>query len=80
MRAMREVAAGHGRVWLPYSYAAKWPGVDREFAWQYLFPSSKLSTDPRDGSAADAEPQALPHPAQKCRTTSGVTPPPVRAA
>ena len=50
----RDLAAGHGRVWLPYAYAAKWPGADREFAWQYLFPSSKLSTDPRHGSPAAA--------------------------
>ena len=43
----RDLAAGNGRVWLPYAYAEKWPGADREFAWQYLFPSSKLSADPR---------------------------------
>ena len=45
----RDLAAGHGRVWLPYAYAAKWPGADREFGWQYLVPSSKLSADPRSG-------------------------------
>ena len=28
----RDLAAGRGRVWLPYAYAAKWPGADREFA------------------------------------------------
>ena len=43
----RDLAAGHGRVWLPYAYAAKWPGAAKEFGWQYLFPSSKLSVDPR---------------------------------
>ena len=54
----RDLAAGHGRVWLPYAYAAKWPGADREFAWQYLFPSSKLSADPRaDAPDADAVPR-----------------------
>ena len=44
----RDVAAGHGRVWLPYAYAEKWPTADRELGWQYLFPSSKLSVDPRE--------------------------------
>ena len=43
----RDLAAGNGRVWLPYAYAEKWPQADREFGWQYLFPSSKLSVDPR---------------------------------
>lgn len=43
----RDVSQGHGRVWLPYAYAVKWPAADREFGWQYLFPSSKLSVDPR---------------------------------
>lgn len=54
----RDLAAGHGRVWMPYAYAAKWPGADREFAWQYLFPSSKLSADPRDDApVTDAVPR-----------------------
>ena len=43
----RDLAAGHGRVWLPYAYAEKWPGAAREFGWQYLFPSGRLSVDPR---------------------------------
>ena len=43
----RDLAAGHGRVWLPYAYAEKWPGADRELGWQYLFPSSRLCVDPR---------------------------------
>ena len=43
----KDVAAGHGRVWLPYAYAQKWPEADREPGWQYLFPSSRLSVDPR---------------------------------
>ena len=43
----RDLEAGHGRVWLPYAYAEKWPGAAREFGWQYLFPSGRLSVDPR---------------------------------
>ena len=63
----RDLAAGHGRVWRPHADVAKWPGADREFAWQYLFPSSKLSTDSRDGS---------PRPRTPCRggTTCTRTP------
>src|SRR6185312_281757 len=44
----KDVAVGHGRVWLPYAYAEKWPEADRELGWQYAFPSSRLSVDPRE--------------------------------
>ncbi len=43
----KDVQAGHGRVWLPTALARKFPGTDRTLAWQYLFPASRLSTDPR---------------------------------
>jgi len=39
--------AGHGRVWLPEALSRKYPNADRELGWQFLFPSSRLSTDPR---------------------------------
>lgn len=54
----RDVAAGHGRVWLPYAYAKKWPMADRELGWQYLFPSSKLSVDPRGDAEGHDSPVA----------------------
>jgi site-specific recombinase XerD len=46
-RHERDLARGFGRVLLPYAYARKWPNADRELGWQYLFPSSRLSVDPR---------------------------------
>ncbi len=27
----------------------KYPNADKEFAWQYVFPSDRISTDPRGG-------------------------------
>ena len=39
----------HGRVWLPHALARKYPHADRQTGWQYLFPSIRLSRDPRDG-------------------------------
>ena len=45
-----DLAAGHGRVYLPNALDRKLPRADREFIWQYVFPSSKLSTDPRSGA------------------------------
>ena len=43
-----DVAAGWGRVWLPYALAEKSPDAAVELGWQYLFPSSRLSVDPRE--------------------------------
>ena len=57
----RDVAAGHGRVWLPYAYAAKWPNANRELGWQYLFSSSKLSLDPRVDAPGLSEPEMRRH-------------------
>lgn len=44
-----DLAAGFGRVALPDALARKYPNADRELAWQYLFPSTRRSTDPRSG-------------------------------
>ena len=34
-----DLAAGHGRVWLPYALAEKYPNAERELGWQYVFPA-----------------------------------------
>jgi integron integrase len=44
-----DLKGGFGDVWLPHALAAKYPSAGREFGWQYLFPSSRLSIDPRSG-------------------------------
>jgi integron integrase len=48
-----DLKAGHGRVWLPFALREKYPDAERAFGWQYLFPSARLSVDPRDESRAD---------------------------
>ncbi len=48
----RDVRAGQGRVWLPYALKEKYPNADRELGWQYLFPSSRFSVDPRAENGA----------------------------
>jgi integron integrase len=45
----RDLALGFGAVSLPDALARKYPGAAREWAWQYVFPASKRSLDPRDG-------------------------------
>jgi integron integrase len=41
-----DVAAGFGRVWLPEGLRRKYPGAEREWGWQWVFPSAELSLDP----------------------------------
>jgi integron integrase len=44
-----DLVQGFGSVDLPFALARKYPGADKEFGWQYIFPSDRLSTDPRSG-------------------------------
>jgi integron integrase len=41
-----DVAAGHGRVWLPGALRRKYPKAEQEWGWQWVFPSAELSIDP----------------------------------
>ena len=43
----RDLAQGQGRAPLPYALASKYPNADREWGWQFVFPSSRLSKDPQ---------------------------------
>jgi site-specific recombinase XerD len=45
----RDLADGFGRVWLPDALAVKYPGTPRAWGWQWVFPSTLGSTDPRSG-------------------------------
>jgi len=49
MQHTRDLASGFGSVELPFALARKVPNADKELGWQYLFPSNRLSTDPRSG-------------------------------
>lgn len=42
-----DLEQGYGAVYLPNALARKYPNAAREWGWQYVFPSSKLSVDPR---------------------------------
>lgn len=41
-----DLSAGHGEVFMPMALDRKYPGAGRDWAWQYCFPSVKLSVDP----------------------------------
>ena len=45
----QDLREGFGEVYLPYALERKYPNAAREWAWQYVFPSAKLSADPRSG-------------------------------
>ena len=45
----QDLAAGLPGVYLPYALDRKYPNAPREWAWQYVFPSDRLSVDPRSG-------------------------------
>ena len=42
-----ELAAGQGEVDLPYALARKYPNAPKEWGWQYVFPATHASRDPR---------------------------------
>lgn len=52
----QDLAEGCGEVFLPDALARKYPNAASEWAWQYVFPSSRLSVDPRDRAAKDSSP------------------------
>jgi integron integrase len=45
----QDLLDGYGTVHLPYALERKYPTAKKEFAWQYVFPASDLSTDPVTG-------------------------------
>jgi len=45
-----DLARGYGSVYLPLALERKYPNASREWIWQYVFPATKLSKDPRSGA------------------------------
>ncbi len=41
-----DLAQGLGAVYLPYALSRKYPDAQREWGWQYVFPSHRLSMEP----------------------------------
>ena len=44
----QDVAQGHGAAWLPPALLRKFPKAAQQWMWQYVFASSRISSDPRD--------------------------------
>ena len=45
----RDLSEGYGDVELPHALARKYPRAQYEWSWKFVFPSHKLSTDPKTG-------------------------------
>lgn len=48
-RHQHDLEHGYGSVELPYALQRKYLSADRQWVWQYVFPSQGLSQDPRSG-------------------------------
>lgn len=49
-RHLQDLDAGLGEVWLPNALATKYPRAAKATGWQFVFPSSSISVDPRSGA------------------------------
>ena len=45
----KDLQAGYGTVYLPNALERKYRNANRQWNWQYVFPASQLSIDPRSG-------------------------------
>jgi integron integrase len=43
----QDLGRGFGAVPLPYALNRKYPNADRDWVWQFIFPSSQIAKDPR---------------------------------
>lgn len=43
----KDLADGYGAVYLPHALERKYPAAAKEWGWQYIFPATKRSVDPR---------------------------------
>ena len=46
----KDLQQGHGRAPLPNALARKYPKGETEWRWQFIFPSTTLSADPRSNN------------------------------
>lgn len=45
----KDLEKGYGKTWLPYALARKYPNAEKEWVWQYIFPSKVISPNKLDG-------------------------------
>jgi integron integrase len=67
----QDLADGHGKVYLPHALERKYINANKEWNWQYVFPSSRLSVDPRSGVVRRHHIDPSVMSILKCRIKSG---------
>jgi len=69
-----DLAAGFGAAWLPHALARKYPNAARDWGWQYVFPASQRSRDPRSGDVRrhHLDEKVLQRAVQRARTAAGI--------
>jgi integron integrase len=72
-----DVRAGFGKVWLPDALARKYRAAAVEWGWQYVFPSTQRSVDPRDGviRRQHVDESGLQRAVKSARSHAGITKP-----
>lgn len=45
----QDLDKGYGSVYLPFAKIRKYKNADRDWVWQFVFPSDRISQDPRSG-------------------------------
>ena len=73
----QDLADGHGDVYLPNALERKYPNANREWGWQYVFPASRRSVDPRSGVVRrhHLDPSMLQRAVKKAVRAAGLTKP-----
>jgi len=46
----KDIGDGFGSVYLPYAFDRKVPSAAKLWGWQYVYPSARMSIDPRGGA------------------------------
>ncbi|WP_020182205.1 integron integrase [Methylotenera sp. 1P/1] len=72
-----DLASGYGAVYMPQALGKKYPYAARDWAWQYVFPSGKLSVDPRSSETRrhHVQDQAIQRAVRQAVVNAGMTKP-----
>ncbi len=73
----QDLLAGRGQVHLPHALGRKYPNTGREFGWQYTFPATRISRDPRSGEPRrhHVDESSLQRAVKKARAGAGIDKP-----
>jgi len=73
----RDLARGCGAAPMPFALARKYPNADREWGWQYVFPSARLAFDAEVGQMRRwyMSPSTLQKAVRQAALAAGITKP-----